>query len=174
MFKSLISVILFVSCFEAHAAVEDVISMQSTGDGSFSVICRTEDGMNFAMATADDVRANTVCEEAPIPQTPLKEGSYTPEQYYCPQKISWNGDKIEAQTYDGCSVLIVFTKSQDGSYMGKIVGYDITYRLTIKSDSSYFFETVDTGSSSMFNLDGKRISHRKGNTGSVVDPAMLK
>jgi len=172
MFKSLIGLFLFVVCFEAHATVEDILSMQNAGDGSFNVICATTGGMTFVTASADDIRQNTVC--GSVVTLLLKEGAYEPDQTYCPQKVKWNGEKIEVQTYEGCTVLLDFEKDQDGSYKGKIRDSEssLTYRLTIKSDTTYFFETIDTGSYGTFTYIGqqKQRSKNKNMKASSADP----
>lgn len=101
----------------------------------------------------------------------LKTGRYETESQFCPQYIKWDGANIALQAIDDCDVSMVLLPVSAGVYEGKAVGYDYDYRLTVKDDQHYSFESINFETSGDFYYAGARRIKRSSANSQSMDPA---
>lgn len=141
----------------AHAAVENILSMQRDSNGNFSVMCEGAGGIvSFNSGiNANLIRTDQVCGAEVEPhEGMLEEGLYSSTSDFCSQTVKWNGAQLNIALSSPCTGVLVMDKFEDGWYRGKITGYEYVYELEVKSSTSYVFHSRSFASSGEFTKSG--------------------
>lgn len=148
--KSAFAAIFLLYSGLTFAAVENIVSMQRDGAGTFNVICDNKGVSESHMGiTADAVRSDDVCSgqiQIPI----LEEGHYTTSSDFCEQTVRWSGDQMLVDLSQPCAGTMTLDKFQDGWYRGKLAGYEYIYEVQVKSTTSYMFYSRSFGTDGGF------------------------
>jgi hypothetical protein len=134
----------------AHAAVENVLSMQRDAAGNFTVVCDTKGVVTHATGISPDlVRADQVCaEEIGVGQ--LEEGLYKTESDFCSQTVKWNGTQMTLTLDTPCQGTVTLDEFQGNWYRGKLAGYDYIYEVQVTGPQKYTFFSRDFGTQGDF------------------------
>lgn len=134
----------------SFASVENIISMQRDANGTFSVVCDTKGVItNNLGQTADSIRGDTVC-SGEVHIALLQEGLYKTSADFCSQNVKWVGEDLHLALESPCSGTVKLTKFQDGWYRGKLEGYEYTYEVEVKGETTYVFYSRSFGTQGEF------------------------
>lgn len=169
MKQSLIFVALVFWPFMTSASVENIQSMQKNAAGSFDVNC--EDGTQQNAVSADNLRADIICEKAATNDT-LLEGLYSTNSSFCGQTLKWVNGLLEIELSSPCAGHLKMENYQPGWYRGKVEGYEYLYEVKVTGADEYTFYSRSFATQGDFKKASGQLVSPKLNRRHTADPAM--